>query len=399
MPRFARRSRRPLVALCGVTLSALVALTGCSGTPSAPGPTASDPAADASPAGELTRQQTIARGRDLTLRVEVTTCTGYGSGSGYLVGPRLIATSAHVVKGAQTVAVRSATGGSVGTVIGTDDERDVALIKTTEDVGVGDPLVFADDEPQQGDDIVVIGYPEGRPQTPTSGTVSRVGQSVDIDKRRLNDLVQFDADARSASSGGPLLDLHGAVVGMTEEGKYDYTAGLNYAMSSKTARPLLKAWTDSPAEVIPDHCPKRSTAVADRSDSGDGPGIAFSLRQYFDSLNAAVATRDNGSYESAAHYRDAFDMFSGRLVKQYGPFNRFRDERRHVHYSTVRVMAVRHVDEVTDRAEVSFQRTTPSSRTGKDVCSYYHYRYQMRLATGTWTIDQSDPLADNKSRC
>ncbi len=399
MPRLDRRSRRPL-ALAAVTLSAVVALTGCAAAPSSQDPTPPAPGTGASSAVPLTRQQTIARARDATMRVEVTTCTGYQTGSGFLVGPRLVATAAHVLRGAQTVAVRGLRDGSVGTVIGVDGERDVALIRTNQDVGAGDPLAFADEEPQQGDDIVAMGYPDGRPQTPTSGTVSRLDQSADVDERRLHDLMQFDAEGSPGSSGGPLLDLRGAVVGVTDSAD-DYVTGFNYAVSAKTARPLVAAWIDSPAEVIPSHCPDRSTAVNDRSDSADGPGIAYGFRSYFDNLNDALndaarnrQTRPDASYGSCAA---AYDAMSGRLRKERGPLERFRQDRLDGHYSKVRVVAVRRVDEVTDSAEVTYRNTEP--RDGDDKCTYYHARYQMRLASGVWTLDERKPLSDNGTSC
>ena len=395
MPRLDRRSRRPLIVLSGIAVSTVLALAGCSGGSSGQD-TPPTPAGGASSAAPLTRQETIARARDLTLRVEVTTCTGYESGSGFLVGPRMIATAAHLLEGAQTVAVRGLHDESLGTVIGTDKERDVALIRTTADVGVGDPLVFSEDEPQQGDDIVAIGYPDGRPQTPTTGTVSRLGQSVDVDERRLHDLVQFDADVSAGSSGGPLLDLHGAVIGMTDKAD-DYVAGLNYAVSSKTARPLVAAWIDSPAEAIPARCPARKTSVKDRSDSADGPGIAFAMRGYYDNLNAAVEHRETDPDASMSEYYAAYQTVTGRLLKTFGSINEFRDDRLNVRYSKVRVVSVRRVDEVTDSAEVTNQRTV--SEDGDEKCTYYHYRYQMRLASGLWTLDGREPLSDNASRC
>lgn len=395
MPRPDRRTRRPLTALSAIALSTLVALTGCSGAQSEEDSIPPSPADAASSAVPLTRQETIARARDLTLRVEVTTCTGYQTGSGFLVGPRLIATAAHLLEGAQTVAVRGLQDESLGTVIGTDKERDVALIRTTADVGVGDPLVFAEDEPQQGDEIVSIGYPDGRPQTSTSGTVSRLGQSVDVDKRRLNDLVQFDAEGRP-STGGPLLNLSGAVIGMTDSAD-DYTAGFDYAVSSRTARPLIAAWTDSPAEAIPDRCPDRKTSVLDRSESPDGPGIAYAMRGYFDNLNAAVDARQSDPGESEGYYSAAYETVSGRLKKNFGSFEEFRDDRLDVRYSKVRVVAVRRVDEVTDSAEVTNRRTV--RKDGDDKCTYYHFRYQMRLASGQWTLDDRKALSDNGSSC
>jgi hypothetical protein len=395
MPRLDRRTRRPLIALGGITLSTLVALTGCTGTPSDEDSAPAAPAGGASSPAQLTRQEAIAKARDLTLRVEVTTCTGYQVGSGFLVGPRLVATAAHVLKGAQTVAVRGLHDESLGTIIGTDKERDVALIRTGRDVGEGDPLAFAAGEPEQGDEIVAIGYPEGRPQTPTTGTVSRLGQSVDVDERRLHDLVQFDAEG-APSTGGPLLDLSGAVIGMTDSAD-DYVTGFNYAVSSKTARPLIAAWTDSPAEVNPGRCKDNNTVVRDRTESPDGPGIAYAMRGYFDNLNTAVAMRKNKPDESMNDYYAAYQTVSGRLKKNFGSINEFRDDRLDVRYSKVRVVSVRRVDEVTDSAEVTSRRTV--TKDGDKKCTYYHYRYQMRLATGQWTLDDRKPLSDNSTDC
>ena len=395
MPRTTRRPRRPLLALGGMALSTLVALAGCSSTPTEDVSTPVVPAGGAASAAPMTRQDTIARARDVTVRVEVTTCRGYQVGSGFLVGPRLIATAAHVVKGAQTVAVRGLQDESLGTVIGTDKERDVALIRTTRDVGEGEPLAFAADEPEQGDEIVAIGYPDGRPQTPTSGTVSRLSQSVDVDNRRLHDLVQFDAEGLP-SSGGPLLDLSGAVVGMTDSAD-DYVNGFNYAVSSKTARPLVTAWIDSPAEAIPGHCKDRSTAVRDRSESADGPGIAYAMRGYYDTLNAAVAARDDDPDGSMADYYSAYDVLSGRQRKDYGSFDEFREARLNVRYSKVRLVSVRRVDEVTDSAEVSYRRVV--SKGDDDKCTYYHRRVQMRVASGVWTFDDHKSLSDDGTRC
>ncbi len=396
MPPIVRRPRRPLIALCVFTLSTFVALTGCTSTSSGDGQSVpSAPGAGPSSAVPATRQQAIARARDLTLRVEVTTCNEYQTGTGFVVGPRLIATAAHVLRGAQTIAVRGLHDQASGTIIGTDTARDVALIRTSTDIGVGDPLVFAADEPQQGDEIVAIGYPEGRPQTPTTGTVSRLGQSVDVDDRRLRDLVQFDAESSPGSSGGPLLDLRGEVVGMTALPD-DYLAGQNYAVSSRTAQPLVTAWTDSPAEVNPTHCPHRSTVVSNRSGSADGPGIAFAMRQYFDILNTASKTRQTDPDTSYGQYQDAYDTASGRLQKKYGSLDEFRGERLDLRYSKVHLASVRRVDEVTDSADVDYRRTLLD---GKNSCTRYHYRYQVRLASGSWKLDDRKSLAGDGRRC
>ncbi|SEQ47452.1 S1C family serine protease [Microlunatus flavus] len=372
----------------------LLLLTGCSPAQvEEPAPPA--PAGGSTAAPGLTRQQTIALGRDRTFRVEATTCTGDETGSGFVVGRRLVVTAANVVAGAQTVSVRGMRSGSLGTVIGIDHERDVALIRTKRDVGTGDPLTFAEHEPQPGDDIVAVGYPGGRPQTPTSGTVSRLHQSVDVEGRRLLDLVQFDADASPGTSGGPLLDLHGAVVGLTE-GQDDSGADLSFAVSSRTARPLVAAWAASPSEVDPTRCRQKASTVDDRSGSADGPGIAYAIGQYYDNTNAAVKARDADPDESLSHYYAGYDMLSGRLRKHLGSFDDFRDDRLDVHYSRIRVLKVSQVDEVTDTAEVTFRRLQPAK--GGD-CTAFHYRVQMRVASGRWTLDDRTTFKDNGRDC
>ena len=158
-------------------------------------------------------------------------------------------------------------------VIGIDRQRDVALIRTSADVETATPWSSL----RKSRNRVTRSWSSATRRDnrrPNNGTVNRLGQSVDIDKHSMNDLVQFDADVSPGSSGGPLLNLQGKVIGMTE-GQYQDAAGLNYAVSSKTAHPLVDAWAKSPAEVDPAHCPSRRTSVRDRSESADGPGITF----------------------------------------------------------------------------------------------------------------------------
>ena len=394
MPILSRR----WAAVCLLGTSLL--LIGCSVPNPGSDPSPVDPENSQPPpspsAGALTRQETIARGRPLTVRVEVTTCRGYKSSSGFYVGPNLVATVAHGVTDAQTVAVRSSTGGSAGVVVGIDERREVALIRTVDEVVDADPLSFAAEEPEPGDEIVTIGYPKGRPQTPTSGTISRLGLSLDVKDQRLSDLVQFNADVSPGSSGGPLLNLAGEVVGMTEAG-YTDADGLNYAVSSGTAQPLVDAWATAPVELPEPRCPKRSTVVHDRSGSPDGPGVAYFLRQYFDNLNEAAS--EGGTYASFDRYQEAFGTLSGRMRRELGPFDRFRDERLDVRHSRVNLVKVSHLDEVSDSAEVRFRRTEISPSTGREICRDSHYRYTVRLATGVWTLDDRKALSDNRKRC
>ena len=80
-------------------------------------------------------EQLVAQVRSGVVKIEVETCDGRGVGSGFLVGPRLVATVEHVVDGASRIDLKR-DGKSVasGTVIGADKERDIALIRTDQPV-------------------------------------------------------------------------------------------------------------------------------------------------------------------------------------------------------------------------------------------------------------------------
>jgi hypothetical protein len=107
---------------------------------------------------------------------------------------------------------------------------------------------------------------------------------------------------------------------------------------------------------------------------------------------------DAEQYDSLSYYDGAYNTLSGRLLKDFGSMKRFREERLDVRYSAVRVLDVRRVDEVTDSVEVTSQRKTKVG-TDDEVCRYYHYRYQVRLASGVWTLDDRKALKDNSSLC
>jgi serine protease Do len=144
----------------------------------------------------------------------VTILTGSGSGSGFLVSSDgYVLTDAHVVGDEKSVRVRWSDGlETLATVERTIKNRDVAIIKTNP--RDRSPLALKRGPVTPGRRVYAIGSPRGKD---FAGTVSSGVISADrvIDGLRY---VQSDTTVSHGSSGGPLLDENGAVIGLTDLG-------------------------------------------------------------------------------------------------------------------------------------------------------------------------------------
>ena len=147
-----------------------------------------------------------------------------GSGSGVIVDPDgYIVTNAHVVQGAQSLRVEIPIlpqGQSIlatssrtvsGQIVGIDLETDLAVIKINEHklpaVSFGDS-----DELKAGQLVLAFGSPLGLHNSVSLGVISGVARQLEPDSPMI--YVQTDASINPGSSGGPLVDLHGRVVGL-----------------------------------------------------------------------------------------------------------------------------------------------------------------------------------------
>src|SRR2546426_6341189 len=137
-----------------------------------------------------------------------------GFGSGVLLDAQgHVLTTHHVIDGASKVIVTFADGRVLsGSVVGGDDETDVAIIKV--DGKEFHAAEFADsDRLKVGQPVLAIGNPLGLPGGPTvtSGVISSLRRSVDMGNGGLK-VIQTDAAVNPGNSGGPLVDLQGKVV-------------------------------------------------------------------------------------------------------------------------------------------------------------------------------------------
>jgi S1-C subfamily serine protease len=167
---------------------------------------------------------------------------GRGAGSGVVIAPDgYILTNAHVVERAETVRVGLHDGRHLhGQVIGRDPSSDLAVLRVS-----GDGLVSAElgdsDRLRVGQLVIAIGNPLGFQSTVTTGVVSALGRTLSgRDGRPIENVIQTDAALDPGSSGGPLVDTRGRVVGINTAvivGAH----GIGFAVPSTTANAVAGA--------------------------------------------------------------------------------------------------------------------------------------------------------------
>ncbi len=136
-----------------------------------------------------------------------------GLGSGVVIDAHgLILTNAHVVAGANAIHVLTSDGDSItATVVGSDPDLDLAVVRASDARGLRPAPLGDSDRLRVGEWVVAIGNPLGLHHTVTAGIVSATARSLDDSGVEF---LQTDTALSPGSSGGPLLDLSGRVVGI-----------------------------------------------------------------------------------------------------------------------------------------------------------------------------------------
>jgi serine protease DegQ len=135
-------------------------------------------------------------------------------GSGVIVSEQgLILTNNHVIAAADAIEVALSDGRKLtATVVGTDPDTDLALIKV--DANNLPAITFASsDSLNVGDVVLAIGNPFGVGQTVTQGIVSALGRSH-LGINIYENFIQTDASINPGNSGGALIDADGNLVGI-----------------------------------------------------------------------------------------------------------------------------------------------------------------------------------------
>ena len=131
-------------------------------------------------------------------------------GSGFVVGPNLIATNIHVIRDAYSVTANFESGRSevIHRCVNADTSRDLVLLYANT-TGIRSLPLMTDGSPQVGDPVVAVGNPEGYSGSISTGIISQVRRNGDTK------VYQTTAPISHESSGGALVDMQGCVLGVT----------------------------------------------------------------------------------------------------------------------------------------------------------------------------------------
>jgi S1-C subfamily serine protease len=165
---------------------------------------------------------------------------------GYLV------TNSHVILNADAVWVSLPDGRSFESeVVGSDPISDLAVLKIDAE-GLTVATLGGSERLRVGDWVVAIGNALGLKGDPTVaiGIVSAQGRTITTDLGQLYDLIQTDAAINQGTSGGPLVNLEGEVVGINTAILRQAT-GIGFAISSSVAIPIIESLIEHGRVVRP----------------------------------------------------------------------------------------------------------------------------------------------------
>ena len=240
------------------------------------------------------------------------------TGSGFVIDEDgRIVTNQHVVGNADTATVRFANGDEAqARVVGADPSTDVALLELEGDRDVTPLELGSAESLEVGDAVAAIGSPFGLEGTLTSGIVSGLDREIRAPNGfTIDGAVQTDAALNGGSSGGPLLDSQGRVVGVAAqiESRTGGNVGVGYAVPIETAKRVVDellergevrhaylgvGLADEPAEgggaTLTEVAPGGPAADAGLREGDVVEAIAGDEVETPDAVRAAIESRDPG---------------------------------------------------------------------------------------------------------
>ena len=170
-----------------------------------------------------------------TVKILGTACSSEQEGSGFVVGPGLVATNAHVVAGESSGNTQVLLGNSAynATPVLFDPDFDLAVLRT--DAPLGPALAISPNLVSRGTQAAVLGYPEdGGLSIGAAGVteeVTAIGKDIYNSGSVTRGVYALDATVLPGNSGGPLLGAGGQVIGVVFSRSTVYQ-NVGYALTS-----------------------------------------------------------------------------------------------------------------------------------------------------------------------
>ncbi|WP_324795158.1 trypsin-like peptidase domain-containing protein [Streptomyces cyaneofuscatus] len=257
-----RRAKRPVALLAAVALAAAVVGGGTAtlvgqlnnGSAQATGSTGTVQGTTVSQSSKGTVSGVAEAVSPAIVEIGAASSAGKSTGSGVVITEDgEIVTNNHVISGAQQIEVTLSTGKTyTADVVGTDPDKDLALIKLRGASGLKTAALGDSSQVKVGDQVVAIGSPEGLTGTVTSGIISALDRDVTVAKDDSGDsgdsgrsqgqgggsqqwpfefggqqfngdtgektttykALQTDASLNPGNSGGALINMDGEIIGI-----------------------------------------------------------------------------------------------------------------------------------------------------------------------------------------
>jgi S1-C subfamily serine protease len=168
------------------------------------------------------------------------------SGSGSIINTRgYVLTNNHVIENANKVYISMADGSEFeGTVVGTDPENDLAVLKFDPPQGMALQVIpfGSSDNLKVGQKVLAIGNPFAFERTLTVGIVSGLGRPIQIATNYIiKDMIQTDASINPGNSGGPLINTQGQMIGINTMiySPSGGSVGIGFAIPINTAKRVV----------------------------------------------------------------------------------------------------------------------------------------------------------------
>ncbi len=233
------------------------------------------------------------------VEIKVTTQSGGAIGSGFVYDANgNIVTNYHVVQDSTNnkVEVDFMSGyKTYGTVVGTDLDSDLAIVKVDALASELHPLTLGDSSAVKvGQTVIAIGNPFALNGTMTMGIVSALGRTLDSEHATpgggqpftAGDLIQTDAAINPGNSGGPLFNINGEVI------------GVNRAISTTSSTAAGEPVNSGIGFAISSNIIKRVAPILIRDGKIDYPylGISSTSDLSLDEINALGLKQYTGAY-------------------------------------------------------------------------------------------------------
>lgn len=165
-------------------------------------------------------------------------------GSGVIISSDgYILTNFHVIERASRIRVMLSNEETYeARVLAGDEVNDLALIKIDTETPLPAAKFAEDDDLMLGETVITLGNPFGLAHTVTVGVLSAKNREARYNGQVLyRDILQTDAAVNPGSSGGPLLNIDGEVIGINVA-VYQDAQNIGFAMPVKRAKALLTRW-------------------------------------------------------------------------------------------------------------------------------------------------------------